>query len=97
VNGGSNDDQPWTKAAGSASTRKTIMLDAAHLYFEGTAAAISMVAVGAISGLATLALSGDQRFSLLAAAGGFMLTGIVLMVRLWRMTQAPAPPTEPPA
>jgi hypothetical protein len=97
VNGGSNDDQPWTKVAGSASTRKTIVLDAVHLYFEGTAAAISMVALGAISGLATLALSGDQRLALLAAAGAFMLTGIVLMVRLWRMTQARAPPTEPPA
>jgi hypothetical protein len=96
VNGGSNDDQPWTKVAGSA-TRKTIVLDAVHLYFEGTAAAISMVALGAISGLATLALSSDQRLALLAAAGAFMLTGIVLMVRLWRMTQAPAPPTEPPA
>jgi hypothetical protein len=73
------------------------MLDTVHLYFEGTAAAIIMVALGAISGLATLALSGDQRLALLAAAGAFMLTCIVLMVRLWRMTQAPAPPSEPPA
>jgi hypothetical protein len=97
VNGGSNDDQAWKKVAGSASTPKAIVLDAVHLYFEGTVAAISMVALGAISGLATLALSGGQRLALAAAAGAFMLTGIVLMVRLWRMTQAPAPPTEPPA
>jgi hypothetical protein len=73
------------------------MLDTVHLYFEGTAAAIIMVALGAISGLATLALTGDQRLTLLVAAVAFMLTGIVLMVRLWRMTQAPAPPSEPPA
>jgi hypothetical protein len=73
------------------------MLDAVHLYFEGTAAAIIMAALGAISGLATLALTGDERLALLVAAVAFMFTGIVLMVRLWRMTQAPAPPTEPPA
>jgi hypothetical protein len=73
------------------------MLDEVHLYFEGTAAAITMAALGVISGLATLALTGDQRLALLLAAAAFMLTGIVLMVRLWRMTQAPARPTEPPA
>jgi hypothetical protein len=67
------------------------------MYFEGTAAAIIMATLGAISGLATLALTGDPRLSLLVAAVAFMLTGIVLMVRLWRMTQAPAPLTEPHA
>jgi hypothetical protein len=56
-----------------------------------------MAALGAISGLATLALTGDQRLALLVATVAFVLTGIVLMVRLWRMTQAPPPPTEPPA
>lgn len=60
-------------------------------------AAVVMVALGAISGLATLALAGDQRLALLVAGVAFMLTGIVLTVRLWRMTQAPAPPSEPPA
>ena len=44
-----------------------------------------------------LALSGDQRVALLSAAVAFMLTGIVLTVRLWRMTRAPASPAEPPA
>ena len=73
------------------------MLDAVHLYVEGAAAAIITVALGAIAGLATLALTGDQRLALLVAAVAFVLTGIVLMVRLWRMIQAPAPPTEPPA
>jgi hypothetical protein len=68
-----------------------------HLYLEGTVTAAIMAMLGVISGVATLALSGDQRLALLAAAGAFALTGVVLTVRLWRMTRAPAPPAEPPA
>jgi hypothetical protein len=96
VNGGSNDDQPRTRSAGSPSIQETAGLDAFHLYFEGTAAALMMALLGVISGLATLALTADQRIALLAGAVAFMLTGIVLTVRLWRMTRAPAPPAEPP-
>jgi ABC-type nickel/cobalt efflux system permease component RcnA len=97
VNDGSNDDQPRARAAGSAPTRETVVLDAAHLYLEGTAAAVIMAVLGAISGLATLALADDQRLALLVAAVAFTLTGIILTVRLWRMTRAAATPTEPPA
>jgi len=68
-----------------------------HLYLEGTVTAAIMAMLGVISGVATLALSGDQRLALLAAALAFALTGIVLTVRLWRMTRAPAAPAEPPA
>jgi hypothetical protein len=95
VDRGSNDNEPVTRLRRSA--RKTVILDDAHLYFEGTAAAAVTAMLGVISGLATLALSGDQRLALLAAAVAFALTGIVLTVRLWRMTRAPAPPAEPPA
>jgi hypothetical protein len=73
------------------------MLEPVHLYLEGTVAAAIMTTLGVISGMAMLALSGDQRLAVLAAAVAFMLTGIVLTVRLWRMTRAPAPPAEPPA
>jgi hypothetical protein len=73
------------------------MLEAVHLYIEGAVAAAIMTTLGVISGMATLALNGDQRLAILVAALAFMLTGIVLTVRLWRMTRAPAPPAEPPA
>jgi hypothetical protein len=73
------------------------VLEAAHLYLEGTAAAATMAIFGAISGVVTLAWSDDQRLALLAAAAAFVLAGVVLTVRLWRMTRAPAPPVEPPA
>jgi hypothetical protein len=97
VNAGSNDDQPRARAAGAAPTRETVVLDAAHLYLEGTAAAVVMAALGGISGLATLALTDDQRLALLVAAVAFAFTGIILTVRLWRMMRAAASPTEPPA
>jgi hypothetical protein len=73
------------------------MLEAVHLYIEGAVAAAIMTTLGVISGMATLALNGDQRLAILVAALAFMLTGIVLTVRLWRMTRALAPPAEPPA
>jgi hypothetical protein len=73
------------------------MLESVHLYLEGTVAAAIMTTLGVISGMATLALSGDQRLALLVAAVAFMLTGFVLTARLWRMTRAPAAPAEPPA
>jgi hypothetical protein len=72
------------------------MLESVHLYLEGMVAAVIMTMLGAISGMVTLALSGDQRLALLVASGAFMLSGIVLTVRLWHMTRAPAPPAEPP-
>jgi hypothetical protein len=92
VNGVSNDNQPRPRPAGSGPTLETV-----HLYLEGTVAAAIMAILGVVSGVAVLALSGDQRLSLLAAAVAFMLAGIVLTVRLWRMTRAPAPPAVPPA
>lgn len=96
MNDGINDDQPTVRSVGSATTRKTVALEPVHLYLEGTATAAIMAMLSVISGLATLAWIGDWRLSLLAAAVAFTLTGIVLMVRLWRITRAPAPPAEPP-
>jgi len=73
------------------------MLETAHLYLEGTVSAAIMAMLGVIAGVAMLAWSGDERLALLAATAAFMLTGIVLTVRLWHVTRAPAPPAEPPA
>jgi hypothetical protein len=97
VNGVSNDNQPRARSAGSGPTRETVILETVHLYLEGTVAAAIMAMLGVVAGVAMLALSGDQRLALVAAAVAFMLTGIVLTVRLWRLTRAPAPPAVPPA
>jgi hypothetical protein len=97
VNDGSNDDQPRTGAARSASIRETVMLDAGRLYLEGSAAAVIMAVLGFISGLAALALTDNHRVALLVAAVAFALAGIILTVRLRRMTRATVLPAEPPA
>ena len=56
-----------------------------------------MVMIGAAFGVATLVLSGDQRLALGIAAAAFLLTGIVLSARLWRMTRPYASSSKAPA
>jgi hypothetical protein len=51
------------------------MLESVHLYLEGMVAAFIMTMLGAISGMVTLELSGDQRLALLVASAAFMLPG----------------------
>ena len=92
MNGGSEDEQPTARPARSAPAR-----EGARLYLEGSAAAVIMVVLSASSGIVALAFSGDHHVALLAAAVAFVLAGIVLTVRLWRMTRAPSDPTGPSA
>jgi protein-S-isoprenylcysteine O-methyltransferase Ste14 len=73
------------------------MLEGARLYLEGSAAAVVMVLLGVVSGIVALAFSDDHRVALLASAVAFLLAGIGLTARLWRMTRAPAAPIKPPA
>jgi hypothetical protein len=75
------------RPVGSTPTQHGIVVDAARLYFEGTVAAAIMTLLGAISGFATVALTGDARLALLAAGVAFALAGIVLTVHLWRLTR----------
>jgi hypothetical protein len=42
-------------------------------------------------------LSGDKGLALGIAAAAFLLTGIVLSVRSWRMTRPSASSSKPPA
>jgi hypothetical protein len=72
------------------------MLDTIRLYFEATVAVAIMAMFAIISGLTSAALTGDRRLSFLVAGVAFVLTGIALTVRLWRMTRTPIPPPEPP-
>ena len=72
------------------------MLDALRLDFEATVAVAIMATFAIISGFASTGLTGDRWLAFLVAAVAFVLTGIVLAVRLWRMTRTPIPPPEPP-
>ncbi len=72
------------------------MLDTLRLYFEATVAVAIMAMLAIISGLTAAGLTGDRQLALLVAAVAFVLTGILLTVRLWRMTRTPIPPPEAP-
>ena len=56
-----------------------------------------MAMLGIISGLATVALTGDGRLAFFVAAVAFVLTAIVLTVRLCRMNRTLIASAEPPA
>ena len=72
------------------------MLDTVRLYFEATLAVAIMAILAIISGFAAAGLTGDRRLAFLVAAVAFVLTGIVLTMRLWRMTRMPITPPETP-
>ncbi|HWE16972.1 MAG TPA: hypothetical protein VG758_07305 [Hyphomicrobiaceae bacterium] len=77
-------------------TREALVLEPVKLYLEGGLTAVMMVMIGAF-GVATLVLSGDKGLALGIAAAAFLLTGIVLSVRSWRMTRPSASSSKPPA
>jgi hypothetical protein len=89
--GGSNDGR-----GDATSTQENIILDTVRLYLEATVAVAVMAMLGIISGFATVALTGDGRQAFFVAAVAFVLTAIVLTVRLWRMTRMPIASAEPP-
>ena len=72
------------------------MLDTVRLYFEATLAVAIMAMLAIVSGFAAAGLTGDRRLAFLVAAVAFVLTGIALTVRLWRMTRTPITPPETP-
>jgi hypothetical protein len=66
------------------------MLGPARLYIEGILAIAIMATLAVISGFLADAVSGDRMLALAATAVVFVLTGIVLTLRLRRMANAPA-------
>jgi hypothetical protein len=97
VNGVSNEEQPTIRPIRSTPSREAVTLEPVELYLEGTVAAVIMAMLGALFGVATLVLSGDHRLALGLGAAAFGFAGIVLTVRLWRMTRPPASASEPSA
>ena len=81
----------------ATSTQENIILDTVRLYLEATLAVAVMAMLGIISGFATVALTGDGRLAFFVAAVAFVLTAIVLTVRLWHMTRTPTASAEPSA
>jgi len=73
------------------------VLDTARLFFDATVALAIMATLAIISGFAAAAITGDRMLVVLAAGCVFTLTGAIVMVRLWRMTQKPVAPLEPGA
>lgn len=97
MNGVSNEEQPTIRPIRSTPSREAVTLEPVELYLEGTVAAVIMAMLGALFGVATLVLSGDHRLALGLGAAAFGFAGIVLTVRLWRMTRPPASASEPSA
>jgi hypothetical protein len=93
----SNEEQPTIGPIRSTPTREAVTLEPVELYLEGTVTAVIMAMLGALFGVATLVLSGEQHLALGLGAAAFVLAGIVLAARLWRMTRPPASASEPSA
>ena len=68
------------------------MLSTARLYFDATVALAIMATLGVIAGFVTFAVTGDRTLALLATAAVFALTGMLLTIRLWRITRNPTLP-----
>lgn len=73
------------------------MLDSLRLYFDATLAVAIMAVAAILSGFVAAAATGDRTFVILTTIAGFVLTGAVLVFRLWRMTRKAALPLDPGA
>ena len=73
------------------------MLDTVRLYFDATVALAIMATLGVIAGFVAFAVTGDRTLAMLATAAVFAVTGMLLTIRLWRITRNPtlSPPAEP--
>ena len=71
------------------------MLNTVRLYLDAVLAVAIMAAFGVISGFAAAAITGDRAIVVVATAAVFVATGVVLAVRLWRMTRKPLAPIDP--
>ena len=74
------------------------MTSTLRLYIDASYAVAVMAFAGIVSGFAAAGLTGDRERGLQIALGAFALTGVLLTVRLWRMTRkAPRSLVDDPA
>jgi hypothetical protein len=70
------------------------MPDTVRVYFDAVMALALMAMSGIIAGFIAFAITGDRTLVMLVTGGAFILTGAVLVVRLWRLTRKPPLPTD---
>jgi hypothetical protein len=66
-----------------------------RLYIEATLAVAIMATLAVISGFVAAAITGDRPLVMATVALVFVLTGVVLALRLWRMAREQMPPLDP--
>lgn len=71
------------------------MLDTVRLYVDAALAIAIMATIGVIAGFAAAAITGDRATVIAATGVAFVLTGAILIFRLWRLTRKPAHPIDP--
>jgi hypothetical protein len=74
--------------------RSAAMFGTVRLYMEATVAVATMAALAVISGFAAAAITGDRTLVMVTAGVVFVLTGLVLVFRLWRMTRVTVLPVD---
>lgn len=63
-----------------------------RLYLEAAIAVATMATLAAISGFVAAAITGDRALVMVTAGVVFVVTGFVLVFRLWRQFREPALP-----
>jgi len=65
------------------------MLSETQVYVEAVIAVALMAMIGVISVFITSGVTGDRTKSILVGCAMLLVTGVVLVVRLWRLTRPP--------
>jgi hypothetical protein len=65
------------------------MLSEAQIYIEAVVAVALMVMIGVISVFVTIGVTGDRGTSILVGCAMLVLSGVVLVVRLWWLARTP--------
>lgn len=63
------------------------MTNTIRLYIDASYATVVMAVVAIIAGFATAGITGNTERSLQVALAMFVLTGVLLTIRLWRITR----------
>lgn len=67
------------------------MVSTARLYYDVTVALAFMGIAGVMSGFAAALFSSDRFLTILFTISAFVLTGAILLCRLWRITRPAIP------
>ena len=74
------------------------MVSMLRLFIDASYAVTLMAFVGIVAGFMTATVTSDTHRSLQVAIGMFALTGVLLTIRLWRMTRgSESSPVDPTA